>query len=168
VRDRARAELARHAGDGLGLHHALGADAQRIELAAPHVPHDEEPKHLLEVLLAGIDLDMSRATDERILLHPAIVGTIERASASFQSRLGLIRSSWSRKGDRLHLELTVPAGATATATLPSGKAAAIRVNDAPLTSSAKLREIHATGTQVSLVLAGGTYQFDMPFAALAQ
>jgi len=118
--------------------------------------------------LAGIDLDMSRATDERILLHPAIVGTIESVSASFQSRLGLIRSSWSRKGDRLHLELTVPAGATATATLPSGKAAAIRVNGAPLTSSAKLREIHATGTQVSLVLAGGTYQFDMPFAALAQ
>ena len=50
--------LARHARDGLRLHDALGADAQRIELAAPHVAHDEEAQHLLEVVRARIDLVM--------------------------------------------------------------------------------------------------------------
>jgi len=47
VGDRVRAELARHQRDGLRLHHALRADAQRIELAAAHVAHDQEAQHLL-------------------------------------------------------------------------------------------------------------------------
>ena len=55
VRDHAGAELARHVRDGLRLHHALGAYAQRIELATSHVPHDEETQHLLEVIRARID-----------------------------------------------------------------------------------------------------------------
>ena len=58
VRDGVGAELARHARDGLRLHDALGADAQRIELAAAHVAHDQEAQHLLEVIGARIDLVM--------------------------------------------------------------------------------------------------------------
>ena len=53
-----RAEPARHARDGLRLHDALGADAERVELAAPHVAHDEEAQHLLEVIGARVDLVM--------------------------------------------------------------------------------------------------------------
>jgi hypothetical protein len=56
VRDAAAAELARHQRDGLRLHHALGADAQRIELAAAHVAHDQELQHLLEIVRARVDL----------------------------------------------------------------------------------------------------------------
>ena len=58
VRDGIRAELARHQRDGLRLHDALGAHAQRIELAAAHVAHDEEAQHLLEVVRARVDLVM--------------------------------------------------------------------------------------------------------------
>ena len=49
------AELARHQRDGLGLHDALGAHAQRIELAAAHIAHDQEAQHLLEIIGARID-----------------------------------------------------------------------------------------------------------------
>ena len=38
VRDHVRAELARHARDGLRLHHALGAHAQRIQLPRRTLP----------------------------------------------------------------------------------------------------------------------------------
>ena len=58
VRDGVRAELARHERDLLRLHDALGAHAQRIELAAAHVAHDEEAQHLLEVVRARVDLVM--------------------------------------------------------------------------------------------------------------
>ena len=44
--------------DGLRLHDALGAHAQRIELAAAHVAHDQETQHLLEVVGARVDLVM--------------------------------------------------------------------------------------------------------------
>ena len=60
VRDGIRAELARHQRDGLRLHDALGAHAQRIELAAAHVAHDQEAQHLLEVVGARVDLVMLR------------------------------------------------------------------------------------------------------------
>ena len=56
VGDAAGAELARHACDGLRLHDPLGADAERIEVAAAHIAHDQEAKHLLEVLGARVDL----------------------------------------------------------------------------------------------------------------
>ena len=53
-----RAELARVFGDGLRLHDALGADAQRIHLAALHVAHDQVLDHLLEVGLLRFDQDV--------------------------------------------------------------------------------------------------------------
>jgi hypothetical protein len=42
--------------EGLGLHDALGADAQGVELPAAHVPHDEEAQHLLEIVGARVHL----------------------------------------------------------------------------------------------------------------
>ena len=55
VGNHARAQRARHARDRLRLHYALRADAERIELSAPHVAHDEEAQDLLEVLSTGVD-----------------------------------------------------------------------------------------------------------------
>jgi hypothetical protein len=55
VGDPVRAEFARHARNRLCLHDALGSHAERVELSAPHIAHDEEAQHLLEVLGARID-----------------------------------------------------------------------------------------------------------------
>ena len=52
----AGAELTGHQRNGLRLHDALGADAERVQLPAPHVAHDEKAQHLLEVIGARIDL----------------------------------------------------------------------------------------------------------------
>ena len=73
-----RAELARHARDGLRLHDALGADAQRIELAAAHVAHDEEAQHLLEVVRARIDLVVL----DRRRAHARARASVRAAAAS--------------------------------------------------------------------------------------
>ena len=62
MRDGVRAELARHERDLLRLHDPLGAHAQRIELAAAHVAHDQETQHLLEVIRACVDLVMRDGT----------------------------------------------------------------------------------------------------------
>ena len=80
VRDHVGAELARHARDGLRLHDALGADAQRIELAAPHVAHDQEAQHLLEIVRARIDLVMLDGAERvRALAQRARRGRIDAA-----------------------------------------------------------------------------------------
>ncbi len=58
VGDHVRAQLAGHASHGLSLHDALGANTQRIELAATHIAHDEKTQHLLKVVGTCVNLMM--------------------------------------------------------------------------------------------------------------
>ena len=44
-----------HLRDGLGLQHALGADAQRIQSTTANIAHDEEFEYLVEIRAACID-----------------------------------------------------------------------------------------------------------------
>ena len=58
------AEPRRPLRDGLRLEHALGADAQRIEIPATHVAHHEKAQHLVEVARPRVD-EMVRDGAER-------------------------------------------------------------------------------------------------------
>ncbi len=69
--------------------------------------------------LAGIRFDLTAAPDERIEICPTPVGDIEEAAASYQSVLGKVQSHWARSGDKLRLDVTVPAGAAATIRFPA-------------------------------------------------
>ena len=55
VRDGVRAELLRELRQILRLQAALGADAQRVHVAARHVAHDQELEHLVEELGPRLD-----------------------------------------------------------------------------------------------------------------
>jgi hypothetical protein len=80
VRDHAGAELARHAGNRLRLHHALRANAKRVELAAAHVPHDEKAQHLLEVIRPRVDdVMLHRAERLRALRERSPGGLVDAA-----------------------------------------------------------------------------------------
>jgi hypothetical protein len=59
VRHRTGPKVAGNARHGLGLQHALRADAQGIEPAAPDVAEDEEPQYPVEELATGIHNDMA-------------------------------------------------------------------------------------------------------------
>ena len=74
------AQLARHERDGLRLHDALGAHAQRIELAATHVAHDQETQHLLEIVGTRVDLVMlDGAQRQRALTQRLRAGGVDAA-----------------------------------------------------------------------------------------
>ena len=78
MRDAAGAKLARHQRDGLRLHDALGADAERVQLPASHVAHDQKAQHLLEVIGARIDLVvLARAKGEGSFMQSAGRGRID-------------------------------------------------------------------------------------------
>ena len=67
--------------------HALRADAQRIELSAPHVAHDEKAQHLLEVVGARIDLVVLHGA-ERARARPPACGAAGRIDAAGVDRDG--------------------------------------------------------------------------------
>ncbi|NYF81321.1 family 78 glycoside hydrolase catalytic domain [Granulicella arctica] len=70
--------------------------------------------------LAGIDFDMSRPISQRIIIRPAMELDIAGASASFESVLGTIESSWKPVVGGWDLNVTIPSGAVAAVYLPVG------------------------------------------------
>ncbi len=101
--------------------------------------------------LAGIDFDLSRQGVERIRIHPAVPGDLRSAEASFNSKLGTIRSAWQRNGDSVLLSVTMPADATLV--LPVGYTNLVTINGKRTASKA----VPTTG----IALRAGTYQIKL-------
>ncbi|HYK34670.1 family 78 glycoside hydrolase catalytic domain [Alloacidobacterium sp.] len=108
--------------------------------------------------LAGIDFDLTRDQDSRILIHPAIVGDVKSVSATFQSVLGKIESGWSRSGDTLRMDISVPA--TATIILPAGYSKSITVNGHALEDEKNLHLVQGVNGP-GCVVPQGTYHFEL-------
>jgi hypothetical protein len=61
--------------------------------------------------LAGIHFDMTEwppTGSTPIFIRPAIVGDLTHVAASYQSKLGITSSAWSRDGDKLTMDVTLP------------------------------------------------------------
>jgi hypothetical protein len=58
--------------------------------------------------LVGIQIDHWREHPERIVIKPAVVGDLERVSASYDSVLGRIKAKWERTGKNVRIGVTVP------------------------------------------------------------
>jgi hypothetical protein len=110
--------------------------------------------------LAGIDFDLTRDEDSRILIHPAVVSNLQSASATFRSKLGKIESGWSRSGGDLSMNTSIPGGAKATILFPAGYDKAITINGHALKDEKACRIIH-TGKAQGCVVPGGTYHFEL-------
>jgi alpha-L-rhamnosidase len=70
--------------------------------------------------LAGIDFDLSRRSADRIRLRPALESGASDASATLNTVLGQITSSWRRSGNEWSATFVIPAGCRATLILPVG------------------------------------------------
>ncbi len=109
--------------------------------------------------LAGIDFDMGRPADQRILIHPAIVGDVHSATATFHSSLGEIQSGWSRSGNTLRMTVSIPPKATATIEFPPAYRKSIIVNGHALGADPSIHRIEMGGPQPSCIVAAETYRF---------
>ena len=70
--------------------------------------------------LAGIDLDLSRPADERIVLRPTPVGDVTSCDATLNSVLGPIVSRWKVVNGHLVYDVEIPPNTKAKVLLPSG------------------------------------------------
>jgi hypothetical protein len=109
--------------------------------------------------LAGIDFDLSRDRDRRIWIHPQVVGHIRAAQATYHSVLGPIRSRWQRQGDSLHLDVVIPAGATATLSLPPEFSHTVLESGRSLRGDEGVLSLDESRGFVSCVVGSGTYHF---------
>jgi alpha-L-rhamnosidase len=68
--------------------------------------------------LAGIRQAEGSVAFEHLLIRPAVVGDLTRASGSYDTPRGRVTSAWSRSGGTLRLDVTVPPGAPARVEVP--------------------------------------------------
>jgi hypothetical protein len=86
--------------------------------------------------LAGIDIDLSRPPGAQIEIRPAVPGDLHSVSATFHSALGPIASAWTRTGDTLRMDITLPTRARIV--IPANFSHSISVDGAPAASALTL------------------------------
>jgi alpha-L-rhamnosidase len=68
--------------------------------------------------LAGIRPDPEHPGFENVIFQPDLLGGLEYARAEYDTVRGLVRSAWTRKDERIILDVSIPPGATGQVRLP--------------------------------------------------
>ena len=106
--------------------------------------------------LAGIQVDPEQPAFRHVLIRPAFVDGLNWAKASYDSQRGEIRSAWERNGDRVTLNVQIPANMTATVSLPSAAVEAVGCKG-NAKNIRKITDIKSSG--VAYRIGSGAYRF---------
>ncbi|MBI2929175.1 MAG: family 78 glycoside hydrolase catalytic domain [Verrucomicrobia bacterium] len=81
--------------------------------------------------LAGIRPDPATPDFKKIIIKPAVVGDLTWVKAHHDSPYGRIVSNWTREGNTLTMNVTIPANATATVHVPATEASTVKESGQP-------------------------------------
>ncbi len=110
--------------------------------------------------LSGIDFDLSRtARDERITIRPAAVDGVGWAKCSYESKVGRIESNWKKEDGTLKMEMTIPAGETATVWVPAKGDAVVMEGAVPAEKAAGVTLVQRIDGAAAYRVASGSYRF---------
>ncbi|MCM8730560.1 family 78 glycoside hydrolase catalytic domain [Hephaestia sp. GCM10023244] len=109
--------------------------------------------------LAGIRLDFWSKAATTLTIAPQLVPGLDSAEASYDSVLGPVRSAWRRNGSAVRFDITVPAGAVASVTLPTSLAK-LRVDGAPAARARGVSGATDRRGETTLSLGSGRYLFE--------
>jgi len=107
--------------------------------------------------LGGIDFDMSRSKDERIILRPQMPAGVSWVKCSYRSVLGEIRSEWHQEPGATSVDVTIPPGATATLVLPVKFLSVVPHQGAANGKGPRMTEVRRDSDVVVYRVGAGTY-----------
>jgi alpha-L-rhamnosidase len=99
---------------------------------------------------------------QKIVIAPKLGGRLTEACTTYNSIRGRIATCWKKQGDKLLLDVTIPANTTAIILLPAPQAENITENGQPLDSVEGIRVMPTQDGQVVLAVGSGTYKFALP------
>lgn len=112
--------------------------------------------------IGGIRIDEQAPGFRHFVIKPAVVGSLTYARASYRSPHGAIASAWRLDSGVLHLDVTVPAGTTATVYVPAATPAAVTEGGRLAARSPGVRSLGVENGKAAFALDAGQYAFRMP------
>ena len=109
--------------------------------------------------LGGIQPDPEAVGFDRIIIRPQIVGDLQWVRCQYDSIRGPIVSHWWRENGTLHLDVTIPANATATVYLPTMNVTDIVEASRPIAQAPGVRSIGVRDRAMVLGIESGSYAF---------
>lgn len=112
-------------------------------------------------VVAGIDTYEDGVGYKHIKIKPAIGGNLKNAAASLKTYYGTVSSGWKLDGDKIIMDVEIPANTMAMVYVPAATAEAITESGVLVTS---VKDIVVSGTEkgyVPLKLGSGIYKFEI-------
>ena len=94
-----------------------------------------------------------------ILIDPVVGGGLTSARASYDSIHGHIAAAWKRAGNRLSLEVVVPANTTATVSVPAKGVANVTESGRSIQNAEGVKFLRQENDKVVVQVGSGTYKF---------
>jgi alpha-L-rhamnosidase len=109
--------------------------------------------------LAGIQPDPAGPGFKKIIIKPAVVGDLTWVRVSYRSIHGEIASEWKRDGERLALNISIPANTTATVFVPAPDPKSVMESGKPAANAPGVEFLRMEGNAAIYEIGSGTYQF---------
>ena len=117
------------------------------------------PDNWLYQGLAGIQADPAAPGFKHVIIKSAMVGDLTWVNAHHDSPYGRIVSNWKREGDRVTMEVTIPANSTATIYVPAKAAGDVTVNGRALTKADHVTFLRMEKKSAVIGVGAGSYEF---------
>jgi alpha-L-rhamnosidase len=110
--------------------------------------------------IGGIRIDPNAPGFQHFLVKPALVGDLTFARTSYQSIHGQIVSDWKIENGMLHMDVTVPAGTTATVYVPTSAPGSVTEGGRPAGRSPGVKTSPAENGKAVFEVGSGKYAFE--------
>jgi alpha-L-rhamnosidase len=110
--------------------------------------------------LAGIQCDPEGPGFKKIIIKPAVVGDLTWVKAQFNSPYGLIISHWQRVGNRLTMDVKIPANTTATVFVSTKDASGVTESGQAISRAKSVKFLRMESGAAVYEVGSGIYQFN--------
>ncbi len=114
--------------------------------------------------LAGIQCDPNGPGYKKIIIKPQIVGDLTWVKCFHDSIHGRIASDWRREGDKLSMNIAIPANTTATIHVPTKDATLVAESGKPATSADGVKFLRMENNTAVYAVGSGSYRFQSTLA----
>jgi len=109
--------------------------------------------------LAGINYDRENPGFKHIIIRPQPSGDLTWVKAHYDSSYGRIVSNWKREGDKLTMEVIIPANTSATVYVPVKDAAGVTESGKPADKAEGVKLLRMENNAAVYAVGSGTYNF---------